>query len=118
MWARDIEICIGIWLLISPFVFGHGDGEIGFWATDLACGTAVLALALLSYVRRLRRIHLAELAAALWLLGYGWWTAYSNDPPPPPSQNHVIVGILVAMFAIIPSHASEPPPRIVAERSR
>ena len=44
---------------------------------------------------------------ALGLLLYGW---LQPRPVAPWHQNHILVGILLGMFAIIPSRSSEPPP--------
>lgn len=110
MWARDMELAIGLWLAMSPFVFGHPGADTALWANDLACAALVAVLAVSTYWRPMRRAHLAELAVAAWLVGWGWSTAYqSAGAAPPASQNHVVVGLLLGMLAIVPSRASEPP---------
>lgn len=108
MWPRIVEVALGVWLLISPFVFGHEADEVARWTTDLACGTAVIVLALASLWQPLRQIHLVSIAIGLWLIGNGFVAAPS--PPPPALQNHVVVGLLLLMFAILPNDATEPPP--------
>lgn len=108
MWPRHMEIAFGLWLAASPFVFRHPADSLLGW-NDLGCAALLVALATASHAPRLRRIHLLELAVAAWLVGLGWIRA-QGDPSPPTSQNHLVVGLLVAMFAIIPSRASRPPP--------
>lgn len=107
MWPRDLEFSLGAWLLLSPFVFGHADAASGLWATDLVCGTLVVAAALLAYWPRLRYIHLGQLLPALWLIVCGWLG--SRDGFAPGYQNEMVVGLLVAMIAIVPSETDQPP---------
>lgn len=106
MWARHLELAIGCWLAMSPFVFGYPEGDSS-WANDLTCAAAVVVLALLPYWAPLRRAHLGELLVAAWLVGFGWFAAF--ETPTPSAQNHIVVGLLLGMLAIVPSRASEPP---------
>src|SRR5207247_2056429 len=48
MWARVVEVMLGCWLAVSPFVFRHPAEERAWWANDLICALLVVALALLS----------------------------------------------------------------------
>jgi hypothetical protein len=107
MWARDLELCLGLWLAMSPFVFGYPDGSEALYASDFVCAAAIAALALLSYTRRARHAHLLELPVAAWLVGYGWVRALEAHAPS--TQNHILVGLLVGMLANIPNHAPRPP---------
>ncbi len=113
MWARVVEVMLGCWLASSPFVFHHGADARGLWVTDLACAAAIVTLALLSFAPTLRRAHLGHLVIAAWLVvsGYLGGTA-------PAHQNHVVVGLLLAMLAIVPSRASLPPPSWQARWAR
>lgn len=118
MWPRHIELAIGVWLLLSPFIFRHGE-RTGLWATDLVCGTAVIVLSLLAHWGKAFRAHLLELPFALWMMGFGWWGARASALGG--YQNEILAGFLLAMFAIIPGDASLPPPkwrRFLAERNR
>ena len=62
MWARHLELSIGLWLAMSPFVFGHPQEDVLLWINDLTCAAALVVLALVTYWPPLRRAHLAELA--------------------------------------------------------
>jgi hypothetical protein len=107
MWSRDCEAMIGCWLLMSPFIFGHGEAGWEQWATDLGAGLATIVLALASYWHPLRRAHLGILLVAGWLVGFG---RFHDSPPLPPAlQNDILVGLLLLLFAIVPNRASEPP---------
>jgi hypothetical protein len=105
-WARDMEVALALWLAVSPFVLRHPAGSSS-WIHDLGCASLLLVLALLSYGRRTRRAHLLELLLAAWLIGKGWMDA--ADAATAASQNHVIVGLVLAMLAIVPTEANRPP---------
>lgn len=98
---------LGCWLLIAPFVFGHPPEAIGRWATDLACGTVVIAAAWLSFWPPLGRIHLLDLAVAGWLIGFG--RLASDLPAAPGHQNEILVGLVLLIVAIVPNRADQPP---------
>jgi hypothetical protein len=107
MWPRIVEIVIGLWVAASPLVFGHDPNHRLLWANDLVCGLAIISLAVVSFWQPLRRAHLGQLLVAGWMIGVGFFAA----PPPTPValQNEILVGMVLAMFAIIPSEANQPP---------
>lgn len=107
MWARVIEVMLGCWLAVSPFIFRHSADESGLWLNDLFSALAVIMLALVSFWSPLRYAHLAIVLVALWLIGFGFWA--SGYPTPPALQNDILVGLLLLMFAIIPNEANLPP---------
>jgi hypothetical protein len=117
MWARVLEIAIAGWLVVSPFVLGH-DGGRGRVLEDAIYGAIVATLAVLSFFHRARHAHFGLLAVAAWL----FVRAYFLSPTPPPgwAQNHLLVGLILLMLAMIPNEASKPPlpwrsPRPLAE---
>lgn len=107
MWSRSMELALGLWLLISPFIFGHGPDARVLWMNDLAAGTLVVLAALLSWWRPLRRLHLVLVPVGLWLAAFGRWCV--GYPVPPAGQNGICVGILLVMLAVVPSMAAAPP---------
>jgi hypothetical protein len=108
MWARIIEVMLGCWLAVSPFIFRHAADEKVLWLNDLFSALAVIMLALISFWPPLRYAHVAIVVVALWLIGFGFWA--SGYPAPPALQNDILVGLLLLMFAIIPNEANLPPP--------
>jgi hypothetical protein len=106
MWSRVIEIMLGFWLLASPFIFGFAEYETKVLASDLLCGLLVIVSGFLSYLNRTKQTHFLTLIIAFGLIIFGYSAGY---PAPPPAQNHIIVGLLLAMFAIIPSRTNELP---------
>jgi len=111
MWARYIELILAAWLLASPWLFG------GEFATSLACGIVTLVLAGLSFRTRWRRMHLGLLGVAAWLIAGGWLATRAADGAPPSAQNEILVGLVLATFAIVPSDALRPPATWRAQRA-
>jgi hypothetical protein len=107
MWARVIEVMLGCWLAVSPYIFRHSADDMRLWLNDLFSATAVIVLALASFWSPLRFAHVANIAMALWLIAFGFWV--SPYPTPPALQNDIVVGLLLLMFAIVPNEASRPP---------
>lgn len=107
MWSRIVEVMLGCWLLMSPFIFAHPSDETAWWVTDLAAGLAIITLALLSYWNRAQHPHLvtALVGGALIAAAY----LCSGQSAPPAMQNQAILGLLLLMFAVIPNDASRPP---------
>jgi hypothetical protein len=107
MWARVIEVMLGCWLAMSPFIFRHNAEDRILWVNDLSSAIVVTAFALVSFWSPLRFAHFANLVVALWLIAFGFWAF--PYPTPPALQNDILVGFLLLMFAIIPNEASQPP---------
>jgi hypothetical protein len=116
MWARHLELMTAFWLALSPFVLRYPGRPRGPWLHDFCLALLVACIALACHAQRLRRLHLAQLPLAAWLVGSGWWIATSGEPTPA-SQNQLVVGLLIGMFAIIPSDASQPPESWRADQS-
>lgn len=108
MWARVVEFMLGCWLAISPFVFRYGPEDTFQMMTDFALAAAITTLSLLSYWQPTRQAHLLTALLALGMIVYGRFAA--PVPIPAALQNYILVGLLLLMFAIVPNHASQPPP--------
>jgi hypothetical protein len=107
MWARIIEVMLGCWLAMSPFIFRHAGEDKFLWFNDLFSAIAIIAFALVSFWPPLQFAHVANLLVALWLIAFGFWA--SPYPTPPALQNDIMVGLMLLMFAIIPNEATRPP---------
>lgn len=103
MWARVVELLLAVWLALSPFIFPDSTQEIFLWT----CALLVALFALLSFWNSLGKMHLVTLGVALALLGLGYRTFPEISPPP--QENATVVGLLLLMLAIVPSHAHRPP---------
>lgn len=107
MWARVVEIMLGCWLVISPFIFRHPADQNALWTNDLASGFAIIVIAFISFWNPLRHAHWLIAGFAIWLIGFGRFAG--GDPNLPALQNDMVVGILLLMFAIIPNETNRPP---------
>ncbi|MCA9108532.1 MAG: SPW repeat protein [Planctomycetaceae bacterium] len=107
MWSRVVEVVLGCWLLMSPFLFHHAGDETGLWVNDLTSGCAVILFGILSYWYPARHAHLLSLLVGGWLMVFAYFAGFGDTPAA--SQNHLIVGLLILMFAIIPNDADRPP---------
>jgi lysylphosphatidylglycerol synthetase-like protein (DUF2156 family) len=106
MWARVVEVMLGCWLAISPFVFGHSGNATSLWMADWIAASLIVFFALLSCWGPTRRMHLATFFVALTMVVVGWM---QDRPVPPGWQNHIFVGFYLLMNTLIPSRAAEPP---------
>ena len=106
MWPRVVEIMLAFWLLISPFVFRLPDDAAWTWANAYVCAVLVLSFSSMAMWWPLRRAHLVTAVVGVWLVLSAW---VQERPLPPQQQGHILVGLLLFMFGIIPSEASRPP---------
>jgi hypothetical protein len=107
MWSRVVEVTLGCWLLMSPFIFRYAPHETALWINDFACAAAVIVFGLMSYWSPARHTHALSLVVGGWLIAFAYWRGFGNASPA--SQNHLLVGWLMMMFAVIPNRASRPP---------
>lgn len=101
MWARISELILGVWLLISHFIF-----LTGLW-DDIASAFLIFLFASLSYIDKLNKMHLNQVFPAGWLLYLGY--SYPTPILPFGFQNYILVALTLLMFALIPSNASDLP---------
>lgn len=107
MWPRTAEVMIAVWLLMSPFIFGHQEALVGLWITDFACAVLIATCSLLSFRKGTHRAYLFNIAIALWLMVFGY--VAGGHPSQPGYQNEIFVGLVLILFAILPNRANEPP---------
>lgn len=114
MWARVVEVMLGLWLVLSPFIFGHAYADAALVRSDLASGTLVALAAIVALIGRiapsrrwLRHAHLLTIAVALWLVVFAYFAG--GHPSEPGYKNEILVGLTLLLFAIIPTDAGEPP---------
>lgn len=108
MWARAIEIVLGLWLAMNPIIFGPPPDQTRLWVNDLGAAAAVILTSLLSVKPALDKLHLCNLAVGAWLVGVGF-LFFDGPPPSAATQNHVAIGLLLMMIAILPNRSTLPP---------
>lgn len=107
MWSRVVEAMLGCWLLVSPLIFSGDATEPTVWLLDLLAGSSVVLLALLSYWSVTKIAHRLTLALAIGLALTGYW--HGLGQPTPVSQNHMLCGLILFLFALVPNEACQPP---------
>ncbi len=100
MWARIVEILLALWLFGSHWLFPMEERFI--WIPLF-----IVLFAALSFIGALNKMHLLQVLPAAHLL----YAAFSYPTPwlPFGLQNDILIALLLLMFALIPSRASEPP---------
>jgi hypothetical protein len=102
MWARYIELLLGAWLIAAPFLLGPERTAI-----EITCGALIILFAAMSFSRRFRAAHRINIIVSLVLAAAAYLGA--SHPATAAEQNDIVAGLLILMFAIVPSEASLPP---------
>ena len=107
MWPRIIEIVMAVWLAAGSRVLAPESAPTWAATADLACAVFVAAVSLASMLTRLRKLHLINLFAACGVIVLAYVSGSSVADAL--RQNYMLVGLMLGMFAILPSRASRPP---------
>ncbi len=86
-----INVVLGIWIIISPFVLGYAQNQTAKW-NDVATGIAVAIMAL-------RGFSVWNIALGVWLVISPFVLGFANAPTL--LWNNVILGALVGIVALI-----------------
>ena len=96
--ASGLNLVLGIWLLIAPFLLGNsGGGALAMW-NDMVVGVIVLILAWIRFANPASATGLSWTNAVLglWLILAPFILGYSGTAAA--LWNDIIVGIAVAVF--------------------
>lgn len=96
MWAQILNILLGVWLMISPYVL-HLDGAP--YTMAHVTGPVVIAVAVLSCREVTRIFRFLNLLPALWLMLSPWFLHF---PPGVPLANQELTAIAITICAVIP----------------
>jgi len=91
--ASGLNVLLGIWLIVSPFVLGFERFNAAEW-NDIASGIAVALLALSG-------VSWLNIALGIWLIISPFVLGFAAYPTL--LWNNIILGILVGLVAIIAS---------------
>ncbi len=111
MWARHCEVFLGIWLAISWLIFSYTPNMHSMIYFDWAICSLICIFSLSGYLPRLRYCHLMNFIVGCSLIGIAFT---SPDGHLPPYQNYMVIGLLLLMFPIVPTNASQPPVEWIA----
>ena len=102
-----IELAMGVWLMASPWIFGHTETSNPFFTKDLVCGGLVVMLSALSWWKPASWAHYFTGGVAAWLGVHTWW--FVERPGPPAAQNEITMAVLLITMFLLPNQASDPP---------
>ena len=107
MWPRVVEVMLGCWMLLVPFVFRASAGVEAYTTSAWISAVVIIVASTISFWHPARHFRLVTLAAAVWLALHGYFAA--PRPGPPAAQNELTVGLLVILFALLPNEINRPP---------
>ncbi len=108
MWPRIVEVMLGCWLAMSPFILGYPADATFLWWNDFIVAALIISISLVAIRRSTEKMHFANLV----LVGYLIAVAFIHSGSPPAEawfQNYVIVALLLLMMAILPTRSLLPP---------
>lgn len=96
--ASGFVMLAGIWLLVAPFVLGHGDRPAAMW-NEVVVGAIVLVIGGVRVANPERFVGLSwvNLIAGLWLIAAPFVCGYSDVARA--MWNDIVVGIVIAAMA-------------------
>src|SRR6185369_3281936 len=102
--GSGINILLGIWLILAPFVLGYASLQVAMW-NDIILGALVLAIAMIrTFGTALGTASWVNVVLGIWLVIAPFVLNYGDNPSP--RWNDIILGMLVIIFA----WSSEPRP--------
>jgi hypothetical protein len=105
-----INIILGIWLIIAPFVLGYNRLDVAVW-NDIILGVIVAIVALIrTFGAGQTSASWINVLAGIWLIIAPFVLNYGNHPTP--RYNDIILGILVIIFAWSGASVPRPPARV------
>ncbi len=93
MWARIINVILGIWLMAAPAVLGYADPAR---TNDRIVGPVAATFAAIAAWEATRSVRWVNVVLGLWLLVAPWVLGYSELDA---YLNSLAVGTLMALFA-------------------
>ena len=106
MWARYIEVFLGLGVIACAWVLPHPEAPWRVW-NDVVCGVLVILLAILSFFGPTRWAHIGIGAVGLWLGGTAYFSV--ERPGPAAAQCEIVLALLLLLMFLIPNEATEPP---------
>lgn len=113
MWPRVCEAILGAWLIAGHWILPNGAGPDWLVINGVVCGALCIAVAGFSCPVSRRPVNLLQIPIGLWVAA----AAYFSSPTPATAvaQSDLLTAFFLLNFAIIPTRATEPPARWMAE---
>lgn len=106
MWPRYSEAVLALWLIGSGWVLAYPD-PAEYRLVSVGAGVLILVLDLLSITLYKRYAYVLVLAVAAGLFAFSFWIAPAEAPG---TENLVTVALLLIIFGVLPTEATQPPP--------
>lgn len=114
VWTSGINVLLGLWLVIAPFLLGYSGLTAALW-NDVAVGALIAILAGIRTAKPLQQegISWTNVVLGAWLivapfvLGYGAAQAQPGSATGAALSNDIIVGLLVVVLASWSGFASK-----------
>ena len=105
--ASTLNIIAGIWIILSPFIFGFWNLAAPSWASVIV-GVAVVVLAAIRVAAPMRNVGLSwiNFLLGIWLVISPWVFGYAMRPRM--VWNDVILGVIVGVLALWSAVATRP----------
>ena len=94
MWARIVNVILGVWLLAAPAVLSYGDPAR---TNDRIVGPLAAAIAAIAAWEVTRPVRWLNLILGLWLFAAPWLLGYEAGA----MFNAMIVGLVLAACALV-----------------
>jgi SPW repeat len=91
-----ISILLGIWVILSPWIWGYDEVE-GAVATDVITGSIVVAVTLIGIV--LPSVSALNVLAGTWLVLAPWLVGYGSHDGPV-GLSDALAGVAIAALAV------------------
>lgn len=96
--ASGINMLLGIWLILSPWVFDYSQKSAALASVTLGVLIALLAAIRVASVYDTAGLSGINLVLAFWIVASPWVYEYATDQGA--LLNNVVVGMLVALLAV------------------
>lgn len=100
MWARLLNICLGIWLMAASGVLGYAGAA---HTNDVIVGALVASFACIAIWEVTRPVRWANVALGAWVVVAGWLLGFDGTAV----INGGIVGVLVVACALVRGEVKE-----------
>ena len=94
MWARLVNVLLGLWLMAAPELVGYADPAR---AHDRIVGPLAASMAIIAITECVRPVRWANLLLGVWLLCAPWIVGY----PRVALLNSMAVGLLMSGCALV-----------------
>ncbi len=96
-WQDWVNLALGGWLFVSPWVLGYAGTEVAGW-NSWSVGLCIVIVASVAAASGSRAAEGIALVLGLWLV-ISPWVLQIAAVPEPVYWNKAVVGLLVAIFA-------------------